>query len=409
MSNIREFIFAEPLFDTHDHQDGFSQEWEQKCFNDFLGYAVADLATAGVPFDPEDRQKIFDVWPFVRTTGYGQAVEFAVKALFGLDYSASQADAITESMQALIRNKSPEKIYAELYGRANIKWVVNDCGGGEITPAAYFASDNFPAFFKFALRFGRFQILTITGKAQVHEFEKSMDWSIQRLADLDRLMDEYTERAKATGNMVALKIALAYARSLDFTDTTFSDAARVFNAILKGKEVETKPLHDYLAHRIFERAEVFDVPVQIHTGYLAGNWSDLRWGDPAPLVPVFQKYRNVKFDLFHAAWPYSEFLGAVAKEFPNVWLDLCWAWAMNPAQMERILDEWLSCVPSNKILGFGADTGSPFPVIGYAHQARNGIADVLEKKISTGEYDLDTAKFVARRIMHENARELFRM
>ena len=93
----------------------------------------------------------------------------------------------------------------------------------------------------------------------------------------------------------------------------------------------------------------------------------------------------------------------------NVWIDLCWAWSMNPVQMERILDEWLSCVPSNKILGFGADTNSPFPVVGYAHQARNGIANVMEKKIDTGEYDLTTARFVARRIMHENAREVFRM
>ena len=156
-------------------------------------------------------------------------------------------------------------------------------------------------------------------------------------------------------------------------------------------------------------AVAIDVPVQIHTGYLAGNWGDIRWGDPAPLVPIFQNYRNVRFDLFHAGWPYSDFIGAVAKEFPNVWIDLCWAWAMNPVQMERVLDEWLSCVPSNKIFGFGADTLSPFPVVGYAHQARNGIANVMEKKLNTGEYDLETAKFVTRRIMHENAREVFRV
>ncbi|MDP6776057.1 MAG: amidohydrolase family protein, partial [Candidatus Latescibacteria bacterium] len=234
-------------------------------------------------------------------------------------------------------------------------------------------------------------------------------WSISGLKHLDRLMDEHAERVKATGNLAAIKIALAYARTLDFEDTPFTDADRIFTAILKGEEVEARPLHDYLVHRIFERAEAFDLPVQIHTGYLAGNWGDFRWGDPAPLIPVFQKYRNVRFDLFHAAWPYSEFMGAVGSAFPNVWIDLCWAWSMNPVQMERILDEWLSCVPSNKILGFGADTRSPFPVVGYAEQARHGIANVLKKKIDTGEYDLDTAQFVARRIMHENARELFRM
>ena len=409
MSEIREFVHDEPLFNTHDHQAGYSQDWAKKRYDDFLGYATADLNTAGVLLGREGRKGIFEVWPFVRTTGYGQAVELAVRAVFDIEFNATQADAITESIQALVRDRSPAAIYEELYGRANVQWTVNDAGGGDITPLDYFTRENFPASFRFALRYGRSQVLTATRESQIQELERAMDWSIHGLAHLDRLMDEHTERVRKTGNLAAVKIALAYARSLDFADTPFPDADRIFTAILKGEEVEAKPFHDYLVHRIFERAEAFDLPVQIHTGYLAGNWGDFRWGDPAPLIPVFQKYRNVKFDLFHAAWPYSEFMGAVGSAFPNVWIDLCWAWSINPVQMERILDEWLSCVPSNKILGFGADTNSPFPVVGYAHQARNGIANVMEKKIDTGEYDLTTARFVARRIMHENAREVFRM
>jgi hypothetical protein len=53
--------------------------------------------------------------------------------------------------------------------------------------------------------------------------------------------------------------------------------------------------------------------------------------------PVLERYREVRFDLFHAGWPYSELLGAIGKAFPNVYLNMCWAWGMNPAQMERIL------------------------------------------------------------------------
>ena len=409
MSEIREFVANEPLFNTHDHQAGFSQEWQTKRFDDFLGYATADLNTAGVLLDRRNGKGIFEVWPFVRTTGYGQAVELAVKTLFDLDFTAKQADTITEAMQALIRDRSPEAVYDDLFGRVNVQWTVNDGGGDNITPMDYFSGNNFPSSFKCALRYGRTQVLTATRESRIQDLERTLGWSISGLKDLNRLMDEHTERVKATGNLAAIKIALAYARALDFVDAPFSDADRIFTAILKGEEVEARPLHDYLVHRIFERAEAFDLPVQIHTGYLAGNWGDFRWGDPAPLIPVFQKYRNVKFDLFHAAWPYSEFMGAVGSAFPNVWIDLCWAWAMNPVQMERILDEWLSCVPSNKILGFGADTKSPFPVVGYAQQARRGIANVLQKKLETGEYDLATAQFVARRIMHQNARELFQM
>jgi len=115
----------------------------------------------------------------------------------------------------------------------------------------------------------------------------------------------------------------------------------------------------------------------------------------------------VRFDLFHACWPYSEIAGTMGKEFPNVYLDMCWAWAMNPLQMERILDEWLSGVPNNRIFAYGGDTGSPFPMVGYALQAREGIARVLEAKVERGEYDEATAEMVARRIMNANARELY--
>ena len=124
--------------------------------------------------------------------------------------------------------------------------------------------------------------------------------------------------------------------------------------------------------------------------------------------PAFQRYRQVQFDLFHAGWPFSDLMGAIGKSFPNVFLDLCWAWSMNPVGMERVLGEWLCVVPSNKIFAFGGDTGTPNAVLGYAAQARKGIANVLEQKVQSGEFDLPTATHVARRIMSENARELYR-
>jgi hypothetical protein len=40
-------------------------------------------------------------------------------------------------------------------------------------------------------------------------------------------------------------------------------------------------------------------------------------------------------------------------------------------------------------------------------QARRGIAGVLERKVTEGEYDLETARRVARRIMHQNAQEVY--
>jgi hypothetical protein len=65
-------------------------------------------------------------------------------------------------------------------------------------------------------------------------------------------------------------------------------------------------------------------------------------------------------------------------------------------------------VPNNKILGFGGDTGSPYPTAGYAMQARRGIASVLERKLQRGECDESTARQVADRLLYQNACELYR-
>jgi hypothetical protein len=195
VSEIRDFIFDEPFFDTHDHQEGFDQEWNKKCFSDFLGYAYDDLVTASGQIESEGVKKLIEFWPFVRTTGYGQAVELAVKTLFGINCSTLQIDLIDETMQTFIRDKSALEIYEEIYKCANVKWVINDCTEDNITPASYFIGDNFPSFFKSALRFGKLKIFMLTKKEQLEEIESAMNWSIHCLSDLDRFMREYTEQA----------------------------------------------------------------------------------------------------------------------------------------------------------------------------------------------------------------------
>ncbi len=407
MSKIREFVFSQPLFDSHDHQTGYGQEWDSKNYEEFIGYATADMETSGGGFKEGDTEHNFNVWQYVRTTGYGQAANFATKKLFNLDYTKENAEKITEAVQDFVENKSPEKIYTELYKIANVSGVINDCGGGNMPEPDYFTQNLHPDFFKKVLRYGRLEILTISEASPIKHLEERFNTSFQKLSDLDSFLDDYTKTAYDTGNMAGLKIAIAYARDINFKNVSYDEASEIYSKILKDEKVDAKPLSDYMIHQIFRRAEALNIPVQIHTGYQAGNWQDVRWTDPSLLIPVFQKYKNVKFNIFHAGWPYSEVLGAIGKQFPNVWLDMCWAWTMNPVQMERILDEWLSCIPCNKIFTFGADTWSPFPMVGYAEQVRNGIANVLEKKINSGEYDFDTAQFVAERIMNKNAEEFF--
>jgi len=409
MSILREFIEAEPMFDTHEHQVGFNRDWTEITYEEFIDpdYATADMTTAGWDFKQGNCSHNFSVWRFVRTTGYGQAADLATNKLLGISFKEENADKITEGIQDFIRGKTGPEIYQELYDIANVKWAINDMVGGNITDIEFISQKHFPNFFRSALRFGRDQILTLTSEEQIKNLEQKFNSSIGSLSTLDELLDHHTQKAFETGKLAAVKIAVAYARKLDFKDVTFNVADTIFSRIRRGRKIDPKPLHDYMIHKIIQRAESINIPVQIHTGHQAGNWQDVRFTNPAHLIPVFQKYRTVRFDIFHAGWPFSEILGSIGKEFPNVWLDMCWAWAMNPVQMERILDEWLASVPCNKIFAFGADTRSPFMMLGYAIQAKNGIANVLERKVRRKEMDIETAKFVAKRIISQNALEFF--
>ena len=414
MSEIRDFVMAERLCDNHEHQNGFAAldaRRDKLNFREFMGYAWADMATAaGVSGMPAAQEKLtveqfFGLWASARTTGYGQATELACKAVLGLDFTASNVVPITDALANLAASKDARAITKDLLAKAGIRWALNDCCWDSPTKLHFFDGSDHPDGYLQMLRYD--EVLMVSDRGQVEGFERTLGRAIQRLSDLDAALDDYAQKARQAGKLGGMKSALPYSRRVDFEHSSFADAERAFEAMMQGRQVELRPLHDYLFHRFVQRAREFNLPVQLHTGYLAGNWGNPGQGNPELLVPVFRRYRSVRFDMFHAGWPYSEVAGAIGKAFPNVYLDMCWAWTMNPAQMERVLSEWLSAVPHNKIFGFGGDTGSPFPMVGYALQARRGIANVLERKVAGGEYDAATAKRVARRIMHENAQEVY--
>jgi hypothetical protein len=48
-------------------------------------------------------------------------------------------------------------------------------------------------------------------------------------------------------------------------------------------------------------------------------------------------------------------VGALAKNFPNVLIDMCWAHIVSPRASIDALAAWLETVLVNKINGFGGD------------------------------------------------------
>lgn len=425
MSAIRDYVMNHELFCHHDHHCCY--EWLDKNrdtydYRSLLGYAEADLVTAEgarPPKGPIDRARIESLWPRIQATGYGRAVTLTCQELFGMAYVPENFDAITAALQGLIANKSAEQVFDDLvHGMSKNKWTIQD-GRHWVTPQEQWQGEGYPESYRFIFRQdGLFEIYDAT---PIDALQSCTGRSIHTLDELVDGMNAAIDTVQDTGKLAALKLGIAYRRDLAVSDPTKYEAESAFNRIRSRKvfwggiqqnaapidSVGGRALGDYMLHRLFQRARDDDLPMQIHTGYLAGNWGSLNGTKASHLIPVLEKYRNVRFDLFHASWPWTSELGAIAKNYPNVWPDMCWAWAMNPSQSARALSEWLDAVPFNKIFAYGADTGLPWCNVGYSLQAKIGIANVLEDKIAKGFVDQSTAEETADHIMLKNGEDFF--
>ena len=413
-----------PLFCHHNHHRNFEDfDKERGDFNhrSLLGYAEADLVTAAGARSGEEEgsASVERWWPKIRATGYGRAVTLACEELFGVEYSPENFERLSEQLRALLEGKTAAQVYDHLVrGKANTRWVLNDGHLYGNNPAAH-AEGMYPDYYRFTWRMDGLFYMVDSGP--IYELERTTGVSITNLDRLIEAINTSITTFKEKAKLAAIKNAMAYARDLSVGDPTRHEAEAAFNRIRSRKVPwdgvqqesgavtarESRALGDYVFHRILERANDDDIPVQIHTGYLAGNWGPLDGTNASRLIPVFDKYRRVRFDVFHASWPWTSELGATAKNYPNVYPDLCWAWTMSPAQSERALSEWLDAVPFNKIFGYGADTGYPWCDVGYAQQARIGIARVLEEKIAAGYLSESTAEEVAAAVMLGNGEEFF--
>jgi len=397
-TDITEFVMQHPLFGAHSHIQPVP-EWArtQPHASSLAGYANADLVTAAGPRalgetllpSPEDKsftKQYFELWRRSRFTGYCKATELACRDLLGVDYVEKNATAIGKAVGELVGEDPLASFREVIFKRANVRWLIKD----HINQAHETADELYPTdFVRFNYRDD--DLLNIISRDDVFLREKRWNRSIHSVSELVDGLNQSISDCLATGKVTSC-----------IPGTTVSSSQEPNTGVVHithAAAEEVRPLQDYLVHQYTRRIEAEKLGFQVHTGYLAGNSEVLNNIPAMNLVPLILRYPRVRFDLFHAGWPYTEEHAAIGKHFPNVWLNLCWAWAMNPVTMELALDSWLAAVPHTKIFGYGGDTGSPICEYGYAQQARIGIARVLQKWIDRGDMTLVDAEEVAADIM----------
>jgi hypothetical protein len=208
-------------------------------------------------------------------------------------------------------------------------------------------------------------------------------------------------------NAVCVKNSLAYQRSLDFEEIPYDMARALFDrSSIQLSDPERKKLQDFMFHWIIQKSIEFDLPIQIHTGYLAGNGNTMDNGKPLKLNNLFLSYPEAKFVLFHGGYPWTGEFAAFGKMFPNVYLDLVWLPQISREEAIQSLDEMFDAVPYNKFF-WGGDCAFIEESTGSLEFGKEVVARVLAKRIDRGLLTREVAEDMIRSIFRENAIRVF--
>jgi len=427
------------LIDTHEH---FILEEERldlplDLFYLFPHYASSDLISSGMPHSllaeirsdeltlEEKWQKFEPYWLRIKNTAYAKVLKIIAQDLFEVeDINEKTYRTLSERISSSNKKGWYNKILKE---KANIEYcIVNYLGKGKIYAPPSRIEDKLdsldqklnmsipPLGLEMLKPMGVFDgLVGIWNLKQIRRLEREYNINIHTLDDLFKVLDSSFERRIKEG-IVGVKTVLAYNRIIRYERTTRYQAEQVFNRIFDhlGEGIswrEAKPLQDFLMHQVIQRAIEAKLPIQIHTGFQEGNGNIITNSNPTHLVNLFIQYPRATFDIFHASYPYTGEFITLAKNFPNVYANLCFMYVISPYAARRTLSELIETVPSNKIFGFGGDYLIVEGAYAQAKIVRDNVSRVLAEKVEEGYFSLSEALEFARRILRDNPLEVFNL
>jgi len=381
----------------YDHEGGFG------LFN-LMDYFARDIfATTGqrIPAEATDKER----WEFLkgvldkaRNVSYWRHVMVTLQGLFGLE-----DDDLTDDNWAQVNDAIHEK-------SRDPDWyhhiIVDVCGIITQVRNVRWYQDWEPEFFTAVIRMD--PALHTVRQEERQRLSQHVGVELPDLAALKTavatLMQGYKDRGA-----IGIKLGHAYWRTLAVEEVSEHQAGQVYAKSLQGRELSSDEEHAFQDHMIDWLASLcrdMELIFQIHTG-VQNNWAHIPYSNPLHLCPLLRKYKDVRFDLFHAGYPYSREIGMLGKHYQNVWLNLAWCYAVTMAGSRQSLSEWIDLVPGYRLLGFGSDVFAPELIYGHLLMARSCVADVLAEKVARDFLSLDAALDLARKMFYDNPMALY--
>jgi len=424
-----EYVQDMEIIDTHEHLPAFEELRERNTdvLKEYLvQYFNSDVISAGLSLADYERvmnnelplmerwNLVEPFWEAARNTGYGRVLDISAHALYGVERISG--DTIEELNKMFLQSLEPGHFKKVLKEKSKIKIsLLHDIP--IINERIQFTSNLKCDQQLFRNVFPVDYLVFPQDAEDIALVEKEFGRTICSFEDWLEASEAALENALNHG-AVALKSGLAYHRSIEYARTTRHEAERGFNEVFSVKhrgqylpQVFTvgEQFQNYMMHFILAMANRKNLTFQFHTGIQEGYGNLLYNSDPSLLAKLFLEYPDVDFDLFHIGYPYQNIVSALAKNFHNVYIDMCWAHIISPEASINALTEWLDSVPVNKISAFGGDYFIIDAVYGHQYMARSNVCRALTKKVEENVFDIARAQEISRMLFFDNPLKIFKL
>jgi hypothetical protein len=424
---LHEKIRVMPVIDCHEHLTGPEERppYKEPIASLIHGYMLSDLHSAALGISDREVARLEDqdvstdekwplfeqLWHATEHTAYARVTKLVLQNVYG-------ESELTRGALARIADKladQTEETYFRTIDEAGIQVMLVDVLGWLPKGLGSFLNGEktFPEKWRLMISL-----------PDMHP--NTMNWETidcyGSLADVQiTSLDEYLEavfvvfqRCMERG-AIGIKDQSAYSRVLSYDVVSKSEAESQFNLVLADPRNSLgwpagKPLNDYLFHQYMRFARELDLPVQLHTGHMAGIRNRVDKTNAAHLTSVLELHRDVRFDLFHGNWPYLGDLLFLGKNYPNVAIDCCWLHIIDPDYAAELLERSVLTLPHTKVHGFGGDYGDvPEFVAGHLQIARENIARVMTRLVERGWLDEEQALSLAADWLFNNPNRFFKL
>jgi uncharacterized protein len=177
-----------------------------------------------------------------------------------------------------------------------------------------------------------------------------------------------------------------------------------------------KALQDYIFRFIASECGRLGMAVHIHAAHGGGGYFNVAGANPLLLEPLLDdpSLRQTNFVLLHGGWPFTREIAPLLTK-PNMYVDFSEQTISNyPRAVSEVIRSWVEYVPE-KVM-FATDAYPYSPEMGWEESGwiatttgREALALALTGMLRDNEISHDRALELARMVLRENARKLYRL